>query len=237
MVVKIAGDRTRERLAQLLLAEGPATAAALSARLLVSPAAIRRHLDAMLADGTLVAGEERVPVSRRRRRGRPARVFALSEQGHARAPHAYDDLALSALALLDEVGAVEAFATRRAQGLAQRYSGAEDVDALAVALSADGYGATVHQVASGVQLCQHHCPVSEVAQRFPQLCDAETEAIGLLLGTHVQRLATIAHGDGVCTTHIPAGYLARTATATATATATTSATATPRHRPEEGRSS
>jgi hypothetical protein len=25
-----------------------------------------------------------------------------------------------------------------------------------------------------------------------------------LLGTHVQRLATIAHGDGICTTHVPA---------------------------------
>jgi hypothetical protein len=41
------------------------------------------------------------------------------------------------------------------------------------------------------------------AALFPQLCDAETAAIGRLLGTHVQRLATIAHGDGVCTTHIP----------------------------------
>ena len=29
------------------------------------------------------------------------------------------------------------------------------------------------------------------------------EAIGRVLGTHVQRLATIAHGDGVCTTCIP----------------------------------
>ena len=34
--------------------------------------------------------------------------------------------------------------------------------------------------------------------------EAETEAIGRVLGTHVQRLATIAHGDGVCTTCIPA---------------------------------
>ncbi|HVU74873.1 MAG TPA: transcriptional regulator, partial [Mycobacteriales bacterium] len=24
-----------------------------------------------------------------------------------------------------------------------------------------------------------------------------------VLGTYVQRLATIAHGDGVCTTHVP----------------------------------
>jgi predicted ArsR family transcriptional regulator len=45
--------------------------------------------------------------------------------------------------------------------------------------------------------------VAHVAAEFPQLCDAETEVISRLIGTHVQRLATIAHGDGVCTTHIP----------------------------------
>ena len=55
----------------------------------------------------------------------------------------------------------------------------------------------------GEQLCQQHCPVSHVAHEFPQLCEAETEAIGRVLGRHVQRLATIAHGDGVCTTCIP----------------------------------
>jgi predicted ArsR family transcriptional regulator len=42
-----------------------------------------------------------------------------------------------------------------------------------------------------------------VAHEFPQLCEAETEAISRVLDTHVQRLATIAHGDGVCTTCIP----------------------------------
>jgi predicted ArsR family transcriptional regulator len=42
-----------------------------------------------------------------------------------------------------------------------------------------------------------------VAEQFPQLCDAETAALGRLLDVHVQRLATIAHGDGVCTLHIP----------------------------------
>jgi predicted ArsR family transcriptional regulator len=42
-----------------------------------------------------------------------------------------------------------------------------------------------------------------VAHEFPQLCEAETELIGRVLGRHVQRLATIAHGDGVCTTCIP----------------------------------
>ena len=38
---------------------------------------------------------------------------------------------------------------------------------------------------------------------FPQLCEVETQLFSRLLGSHVQRLATIAHGDGVCTTHVP----------------------------------
>jgi hypothetical protein len=44
--------------------------------------------------------------------------------------------------------------------------------------------------------------VAHVAAEFPQLCEAETEAFCRLLGTPVQRLATIAHGDGICTTHV-----------------------------------
>jgi predicted ArsR family transcriptional regulator len=55
----------------------------------------------------------------------------------------------------------------------------------------------------GVQICQHHCPVAHVAAEFPELCEAETRAFEQVLGTYVQRLATIAHGDGVCTTHVP----------------------------------
>jgi predicted ArsR family transcriptional regulator len=76
-------------------------------------------------------------------------------------------------------------------------------EALAGALTSEGYAASASTIASGGQLCQHHCPVAHVAAEFPQLCEAETEVISRLVGTHVQRLATIAHGDGVCTTHIP----------------------------------
>jgi predicted ArsR family transcriptional regulator len=79
------------------------------------------------------------------------------------------------------------------------------VQALAQALSADGYAASASgnpAGSSGEQLCQHHCPVAHVAEEFPELCEAETGAFGRLLGTPVQRLATIARGDGVCTTHV-----------------------------------
>jgi predicted ArsR family transcriptional regulator len=107
-------------------------------------------------------------------------------------------------------------AERQLAGLEQRCStavseagrsgGGAPVDraqALAAALTAEGYAASASAISSGGQLCQHHCPVAHVAAEFPQLCEAETAVIGRLVGTHVQRLATIAHGDGICTTHIP----------------------------------
>jgi len=192
--------RTRKRVVQLLLELGPSTAVALGERLGLTPAAIRKHLDAMLADGTLV--------------GRPARIFALSDAGHASAgPTAYDAVAVEALRFLRETAgeqAVEEFARRRMSEWEARYAERiavlpleERPAALAEALCADGYSATVHEGGCGVQVCQHHCPVQHIAEEFPALCEAETEAIGRLVGRHVQRLATIAHGDGVCTTHIP----------------------------------
>lgn len=206
--------RTRDRVARLLLEQGPATAAELGAALGLSPAGIRRHLDAMLTEG-LIEYRER-PTRIQRGRGRPAKVFELTDAGRAaRGPHTYDDLALEALRWIARHGgpeAVNAFVADQVAGLEERcrtaMSDAGDeplarAAALAGALSEEGYAATTTAIASGGQLCQHHCPVAHVAAEFPQLCEAETRVISRLVGTHVQRLATIANGDGVCTTHIP----------------------------------
>ncbi len=77
--------------------------------------------------------------------------------------------------------------------------------ALAEALTREGYAASTRRVGTGEQLCQHHCPVAHVAAEFPELCEVETAAFAELLGTHVQRLSTIARGDAACTTHVPLG--------------------------------
>ncbi|MFV2011182.1 MULTISPECIES: helix-turn-helix transcriptional regulator [unclassified Micromonospora] len=206
--------RTRDRLVALLLERGAATAAQLGDELGLSPAAIRRHLDAMLADGDVVT---RDAVTRaRRRRGRPAKVFRLSDDARSRhGRYRYDSMAAAALRWIAGHGGeaeLEAFAAAQVAGLEARCRAAIDdagadpiarAEALAAALSAEGYAANASTIASGGQLCQHHCPVAHVAAEFPQLCEAETAVISRLIGTHVQRLATIAHGDGVCTTHIP----------------------------------
>jgi predicted ArsR family transcriptional regulator len=202
---------TRERVARSILELGPCTAARLAERLDLTPAAVRRHLDHMAANGEIEAREPRVYGNRGR--GRPAKVFALTELGRDRFDQQYDDLAAQALRFLAETGgddAVMAFARRRVADLETHYREVVDAEpalppseALARALTQGGYAASVRTAPAGDQLCQQHCPVSHVAHEFPQLCEAETELIGKLLGRHVQRLATIAHGDGVCTTSIP----------------------------------
>jgi len=209
---------TRGRIARLILENGPVTASSLSTRLGLTPAAVRRHLDNLLADGLIEARSARTYGSRGR--GRPARLFAITDAGRSAFEHAYDDLATSALRFLAERAgpdAVAEFARRQIAELERRYQQtlesaplSERVRILAEALSADGYAASASGSPAGVggeQLCQHHCPVAHVAAKYPQLCEAETEAFGRLLGTPVQRLATIAHGDGICTTHITAPSL------------------------------
>jgi predicted ArsR family transcriptional regulator len=202
---------TRERVARSILENGPSTAAALADRLALTPAAVRRHLDHLMADGAVEAREPRVYGSRRR--GRPAKLFALTEAGRDRFDQQYDDLAAQALRFLAETGgeeAVKEFARRRVAGLeddfrdiAERRPDLDSAEVMAQALTRGGYAASVREGPVGEQLCQQHCPVAHVAHEFPQLCEAETEVISHLLGRHVQRLATIAHGDGVCTTCIP----------------------------------
>ncbi|MET9257076.1 helix-turn-helix domain-containing protein [Streptomyces sp. NPDC003717] len=210
------GERsTRNRVARSILDHGPSTVAELAQRLGLTQAAVRRHLDALVADDVVAPREQRVYGTRTR--GRPAKVFALTDGGRDAFDQSYDKLAADALSwIADQEGgeqAIAAFARARIAAQAGAYRAAlaaaapeERAEALARVLSADGYAAAARSAPhpqKGEQLCQHHCPVAHVAEQFPQLCEAETEFFAELLGTHVQRLATIAHGDGVCTTFIP----------------------------------
>jgi predicted ArsR family transcriptional regulator len=128
-----------------------------------------------------------------------------------------DELAVQAIRFLASTAGVEAvggFAGEHARRLEERYATAikavgpaleERTRALADAMNQDGYAASVRPGPRGMtlQLCQGHCPVHQVAQAFPEFCEAETRAISRLLGVHVQRLATLAGGEHVCTTCVP----------------------------------
>ena len=201
--------RTRDAIARSILENGPSTASTLSKRLALTPAGIRRHLDLLVADGILEARDPRVGSTRGR--GRPSKVFLMTDEGRSQFEHTYDDLAVAALKFMAAHSGdhlVTAFAESRAEDIERKAAPflakrTKKIDALASFLTEQGYAASVEKRGTGEEICQHHCPIAHVAAQYPQLCEAETQAFSRLLGTHVQRLATIAHGDGVCTTYIP----------------------------------
>jgi predicted ArsR family transcriptional regulator len=217
-VVKIRPEvdrHTRGSIVQLLLEDGPITAGEIGERLGISAAGVRRHLDALMDAGE--AQSSAAAAWQHNGRGRPAKRYRLTAAGRAKLGHTYDDLAVAAMRQLREIGgedAVRTFARRRIDTiLAGVTDGPLDVEStagrVAGALTKAGYATTVTSVTPvagpihGIQLCQHHCPVSHVAEEFPELCETEREAFAEILGTHVQRLATIVNGDCACTTHIP----------------------------------
>ena len=63
---------TRQRVASSILEHGPSTAVSLAGRLGLTPAAVRRHLDVLLASGHLEARDQRVYGAR----GRSSTVVA-----------------------------------------------------------------------------------------------------------------------------------------------------------------
>ena len=210
-VVKISSEdlKTRDGVARSILENGPSTAALLAERLGLTPAGIRRHLDNLVEQGILEAREPRVNLAKGR--GRPSKVFVMTDRGRTTFEHSYDDLAVAALKFMSSregTTSISEFAHYRAEELVNKAEPvlakkSNKMSALADVLIEQGFSATVTKKAHGEELCQHHCPIAHVAAEFPELCEAETEAFSKLLGTHVQRLATIAHGDGVCTTFIP----------------------------------
>ena len=208
--------RTRDRVLAMISERGPITAADLAALLGLTATGVRRHLDQLAETGAVTS---RAPHAGKRGRGRPAREWVVGDTGHERLASDYDDLATDAVRFVrDTAGpeAVRAFADQRMSGLEARCAAQVDAagddprartEALVSALRAEGYAASARTVGDdvvvGLQLCQGHCPVQHVAAEFPELCEAETDAFSRLLGVHVQRLATLAQGDHVCTTFVP----------------------------------
>ena len=228
--------RTRDRVLGEISEHGPLSAADLGTRLGLTPAAVRRHLDVLDEQG--LVDEAVTPVRAGRGRGRPARAYVLSDGGHAHLSGAYDELAVSALDFLARSAGPEAvrrFAVERADRLAAAARPAIEaagtdpgarVEALAAALTTQGYAASTRPVGdgtsrAGMQLCQGHCPVQHAATRYPQFCETEARMFSDLLGVHVQRLASLAHGEHVCTTFVPTTAPTGTTGTTAQSTANT----------------
>ena len=210
MTISLANDSTKSRVLYLLRGSGRGTAQAVASTLEISSPAARRHLMDLEADGLIESQVER-PGGR----GRPQHVFKLSSRGEEHFPKRYaqlcDDILEHVQDLYGSGAVLEVLDARNAKLLevwrdrVQGESLATKLEALVCILNELGYEANLEFPAPGVfYLLEGNCPSLEVARKYPQLCQSESNLYAQILDAHVSREAQISTGASACRYRIEA---------------------------------
>lgn len=196
--------RVVERLQRVDWAVAPDLASDLG----ITGAAVRQHLEALLALG-LVAADHGDAGGRR---GRPAQRWRLTPLARSLFPDRHADLTVELLGLMrDELGeeAVDRVVERRAATQATAYrrtlgtlSGEQRAQRLAELRTLEGYEAEVVVDADdeSMLLIEHHCPVCDAAAACQGLCRGELAAFRSAMGDDhtVEREQHLLAGDARC---------------------------------------
>jgi DeoR family transcriptional regulator, suf operon transcriptional repressor len=178
----------------------------LASRLGVSLNAVRHHLRDLEQHGLVEYQIERRGV------GAPVFAYRLAEAGLALFPRRYETLLLGLLQqLVRTQGREQAVALLDAhfKSLAERVqpdladsSPDQRLKKVASLLSIEGYMAE----AAPETLTEHNCAIREVAEQFPEICDAEAKFLSSVLNADVQRKRHILNGCTACEYRVrPAG--------------------------------
>ena len=181
---------------------GSLTARELGEQLHLSSNAIRHHLKELETEGVI--------GYRREQRGIGAPTFAwhLSAVGEALFPQRYKELLTE---VLDRVAAqagrqaVVAALETRFTDLARKLraeladaSPEERMEAVMRALVEGGYMAEWRDGEGGLKLTEHNCAIRALAERFPEICDAEAKFLGEVLAAAGERETHMLDGCTAC---------------------------------------
>lgn len=186
---------TRHLLLDYLASHRVATAKELSRGLQVTAADIRHHLKLLIDEGVVESIGRRQPAGR----GRPARVFRLSQQTVG------ENLGILASALLSDAlnntpndnqkdylqrvakrlagdGALHRNLTRRLYQATQR-------------LNELNYQARWEAHTDAPQVIFGHCPYASILEQHPELCELDARLLECLLGTPVSQVTRLAQDE------------------------------------------
>jgi len=199
-------EPTRSRLLETLRREGPGTVPEMARRFGLCTMAVRHHLTDLARDGLVRA------TSLRQGRGRPARVYSLTEAASALFPQRPGMLAIEVLEEVERISGraavvqgLEARAERLLAGYRVALDGkplGERVRILAALRDGEGYLCREEGAGGGPRegpdLVEHHCPIAEIARRWPEVCRIEADTFRRALHVPVERVEHILSGDGAC---------------------------------------
>ncbi|HDX8359696.1 TPA: transcriptional regulator [Aeromonas hydrophila] len=197
-------NASTDKILFLLKSHGPQSAAELGEQLQMTSMGARQHLMTLEADGWVSFNDEA------RGRGRPVRLWHLTEQAWQRFPDSHSELTLQLIdniqQLFGEVGMERLIAQREQQQLA-RYQAELTQPALADRLAAltaqrtrEGYMADFRQEEDGSWLLwESHCPICAAARACRGFCRSELEMFRRLLApAGVVREQYLLKGDHRC---------------------------------------
>ncbi len=182
----------------------------LGAELGVTGMGVRRHLEALEAEGLV----ERSACPRHTI-GRPPNGWRLSATGMELLPRCYDTFVLQLLEdMREQVGdeGIDVVLRRRGETMATQYQEEladaatldDQVAGLAQVRDRAGYMAEWHREGEVRMLVENNCAVHRVAERFPSVCAMELALFRKVLGPDVEvtRVSHTMAGDATCTYRI-----------------------------------
>lgn len=198
---------TRERVLQLVIAHRGARVEELAAELDITPAAVRRHLDNLRADGLVGARAVKQAT------GRPYYVYYPTEKATGDIPAPYADLLERMLRSLGQRGVDQDVIRSVAESMASRHR-AEMSDAEAAppevrvrvvteSLRAEGILDSWRAEEDGYHLVNAVCPYLRAAEISRLPCESDRKTIEMLLGADVEQLERIVDGAPCCEYLVP----------------------------------
>ncbi|MEK4580910.1 helix-turn-helix transcriptional regulator [Bacillus sp. FSL R12-0074] len=200
---------TREEIVQLLKIKGEHTVAELAEALEVTEMAIRRHLSKLENDELIYSKMVRQQV------GRPTYLYGLSQKGEDTFPKEYKQFAIEILDDLARMGdekilryVLQARTKRMEEQLQKKISNqsnlAYKVQEIAAMQEKNGYMVQIKRDGErSFILEKQNCPLKEIAEKFPQVCEDEKDMYKrLFTGANVKALTNMCVGDCNCSYQI-----------------------------------
>jgi len=181
---------------------GLLTARDLATKLSLSLNAVRHHLKELEAEGVVHYRREQRGV------GAPTFAYYLTTEGEGLFPQRQTELltdVLDRLAAQSGRGAIVSAMETRFADLAHKLqaelagaSPSRRREVVRQALTDGGFMAEWTEGLGEYKLTEHHCAIRAVAERFPEICEAETKFLHEVLAAAVEREAHILRGCTAC---------------------------------------
>ncbi len=173
----------------------------------ITAVTVRHHLAKLQKDGYVDSPQ----TLHRSAPGRPRHVFTLTQQGSARLPNNYQQLAATLVQQVQanlppqQVNVIFEGISTQIAGAAEIPDGSleERLCAAVAYLNEHGYDATWETHPEGFVLHTHNCPYHQVAQEERALCQMDMQVISKMLGIVPRLLSRISEGGESCAYLIP----------------------------------